>query len=84
MVLLHQTTAETEGSASSGDRAGHTFISPPDVGEYWDVFITTTNEPSHFVVVPLAKLNDLNSLTDDLHAEYKVKNYLYGRAACIT
>ena len=48
------------------------FVKPPDEGEYWDVFVTCTNEPRNFVVVPLMTIHKLNQLDDNLTAEFKV------------
>lgn len=49
------------------------FVQPPDAGAFWDVFVTTTNEPDHFVVVPLAEIRKLNDLIENLHTEYEVR-----------
>ena len=47
-------------------------MQPPGEGAFWDVFVTTTNEPDHFVVVPLAEIRKLNDLIENLHSEYEV------------
>ncbi|XP_067943191.1 tudor domain-containing protein 7B-like [Watersipora subatra] len=45
------------------------FVSPPDEGEFWDVFVTTTNEPDLFIVVPLSEITLLNELHERLHKD---------------
>lgn len=53
------------------------FYTPPEINEYWDVYVTTTNDPSHFVVIPLSQIEKLNALNDRLLDEYQVSYSVY-------